>query len=287
MLLFQLLAATAAFLFIEAIRRVIAVRNKKSRSRYDQEAVPSPNTEKAQTFSSPNADHARIGSAPVVDTQLLEYKELYHKLHELERHPEILPRCEEILLSLLAETLSEALDKPADTILSLPSYSSATLSEFLMSAHNDTADAYEKYIARRRNGGSREMFADVEEAHWWLKQSSPVKYVDGAWLGHVNKISTPFSLRGITKNAWQVMSEELGDGDLEKNHIHVYRELMREIHPDLPEGYHKDFISEDHGLNETRDGRQLWRNFSFHYFQTSFCQKYLDLTWRTKACPYI
>ena len=72
------------------------------------------------------------------------------------------------------------------------------------------------------------MFKDIAHAIWWLKQSSPVKYVDGAWLGHVYRVSTPFSLRHITKNAWQVLSEELGDGDLAKNHAHVWRSLVDE-----------------------------------------------------------
>lgn len=100
------------------------------------------------------------------------------------------------------------------------------------------------------------MFSDREEAKWWLKNAAPVKYVDGSWLGHINKITTPFPLRPITKDAWQVMSEELGDGDLAKNHVYVYEELMREIgETDLPAGDTEDFIHPRHELDEVR----VWR----------------------------
>lgn len=99
------------------------------------------------------------------------------------------------------------------------------------------------------------MFPNKEEAQWWLKQVAPVKYVDGAWLGHVNKITTPFPLRQTTKDAWQVLSEELGDGDLDKNHVQVYRELMKDIAPELPAGDTKEFIHPHYGLNEP----SVWR----------------------------
>ena len=47
------------------------------------------------------------------------------------------------------------------------------------------------------------------------------------------------------------MSEELGDGDLHKNHVHVYRELMKDIGFGIPEADTIDFIHPQHQLNET------------------------------------
>ena len=74
--------------------------------------------------------------------------------------------------------------------------------------------------------------------------------MDGAWLGHINKITTPFAIRRATKDAWQVMSEELGDGDRLKNHVHVYRDLMKDIEPGFPEADTADFIHPKQQLNE-------------------------------------
>ncbi|KAJ4354318.1 uncharacterized protein N0V89_006053 [Didymosphaeria variabile] len=187
-----------------------------------------------------------------VTKEMQSHKHLYYKLHNLERNPDILPECRELLLSLLSSTVTDAQKHTDDTILAVEDFSSEKLSAFLKTKDDDVTNAYEEYIARRKAGGPREMFADKTEAKWWLKQAAPVKYVDGAWLGHINKITTPFMFRNITKNAWQVMSEELGDGDLAKNHVHVYRALMDEIDSGLPAADSEDFIDSRHHLDEAR-----------------------------------
>jgi hypothetical protein len=184
--------------------------------------------------------------------ELEVYKQLYFKLHNLEHHPEILPECRKLLLSLLSSTLADALEESGSGILSVETFSRDGLNHFLKEKDVDVTNRWEEYLNRRRSGGPREIFGDKEEAMWWLKQAAPVKYVDGAWLGHINKISTPFKYRNITKNAWQVMSEELGDGDLAKNHVYVYRQLMDDIDAGLPAANSEDFIHPRHKLDQTR-----------------------------------
>jgi Iron-containing redox enzyme len=178
------------------------------------------------------------------------YKDLYFKLQNLERFPEILPQSRDLLISLFTETLADALNGPEPGILSVEQYTPESLIDFLQTENDKTTREWEQYMARRRAGSPAEMFQDQEEAKWWLRQIAPVKYVDGAWLGHIHKITTPFALRRVTKDAWQVMSEELGDGDPHKNHVHVYRELMKDIGSGLPEADTVDFIHSQHQLNE-------------------------------------
>ncbi|KAF3905933.1 hypothetical protein ABW21_db0201092 [Orbilia brochopaga] len=178
------------------------------------------------------------------------YKDMYYKLQHLEQHLQVLPTARDILISLFSETLEHASETPNMGILSIHNFSRDALSEFQQQEDDKVMDLWEQYLARRRAKGPREMFATKEEARWWLVQSSPVKYVDGAWLGHINKITTPFDLRRITKNAWQVLSEELGDGDLEKNHVHIYRRLMQVVEPSLPAGDDPDYTHSRHQLNE-------------------------------------
>ncbi|KAF3092465.1 hypothetical protein TWF706_009033 [Orbilia oligospora] len=178
------------------------------------------------------------------------HKELYYKLQHLETHYSILPQARDVLISLFSETLEKACKAPNTGILSIEQYSRDALLEFQQKEDNKVMDMWEQYLARRRAKGPREMFSTREEAKWWLLQSSPVKYVDGAWLGHINKITTPFGLRRVVKNAWQVLSEELGDGDLEKNHVYLYRQLMEAVEPGFPAGDDVDFIDPRHGLNE-------------------------------------
>lgn len=187
-----------------------------------------------------------------IGKEMQRHKDLYYKLQNLEHHPEVLRQSRDLLISLFSETLTSACKEPDSGILRIKHYTPEHLAAFLQKEHDQTMQEWEQYMARRWAGCPTEMFQDREEAKWWLKQITPVKYVDGAWLGHINKITTPFALRRVTKDAWQVLSEELGDGDLSKNHVHVYRELMKEIEPGLPEGDTADFIHPRHEMDEPR-----------------------------------
>lgn len=178
------------------------------------------------------------------------YKDFYFKLQNLERFPEILPKARDLLISLFSKTLVDARSQSEPGILSVDQYTREGMINFLQTDNDNTTREWEQYLARRRAGSPVEMFEDKEEAKWWLKQIAPVKYVDGSWLGHIHKITTPFALRRATKDAWQVMSEELGDGDPQKNHVNVYRELMKDIESGLPDADSIDFIHPRHQLNE-------------------------------------
>lgn len=217
--------------------------------------------------------------------EMLVHKQLYYELHNLERHPEILPECRQLLVSLLSSTLNDALTESESGILSVTRFSRDGLDQFLKDKDVDCTNLWEEYLVRRKAGGSREMFRDKEEAKWWLKQAAPVKFVDGAWLGHINKISTPFKYRNITKNAWQVMSEELGDGDLAKNHVHVYRNLMNDIDAKLPPADSKDFIHPRHELNEARCWKAAMAQLLISLFPHDFLPEALGFNMAYESLP--
>lgn len=219
----------------------------------EKDAVPYARRESPEQDDAPSPQPVPdVQQNSVQDQGIQLHKDLYFKVQNLEDYPDALLQCWTLLISLFSETLDEALRHRDSGILSVQQYTQEDLVTFLQTENEQTTQQWESYVARRRAGAPREMFRDREEAEWWLKQAAPVKYVDGAWLGHINKITTPFALRRITKNAWQVMSEELGDGDLSKNHVHVYRDLMKDISSGLPEGDTADFIHPRHGLNESR-----------------------------------
>ncbi|KAF2124340.1 hypothetical protein P153DRAFT_350282 [Dothidotthia symphoricarpi CBS 119687] len=220
-----------------------------------------------------------------MDGQMERYKQIYFKLHNLEHHAKILPECRQLLLSLLTTTLSDAFKEPDNGILAVQEFSRDSLNSFLKVKDVNVTNRWEEYLIRRKAGGSREMFADKDEAKWWLKQAAMVKYVDGAWLGHINKISTPFMYRKITKNAWQVMSEELGDGDLAKNHIYVYRKLMDDIGAGLPAADSKDFIHPRHGMNETRCWKAAVAQLLISLFSHEFLPEALGFNMAYESLP--
>ncbi|CZT48212.1 uncharacterized protein RSE6_08879 [Rhynchosporium secalis] len=183
--------------------------------------------------------------------ELKTLKQLYHQLHNLEQFPEILPQAKKILLMLLKETSAAAETQPEHTnIRSVQSFSRENLSEFQRIRDESIGKEWELYNLRRKKGGPRELFGDREEAIWWLKQIAPVKYVDGAWLGHIGQVTTPFALQRTVKGAWQILSEELGDGDLAKNHAHLFHQLIENVAPGLPSPETLEFSHPRNQLDE-------------------------------------
>ncbi|WWC88961.1 uncharacterized protein L201_003876 [Kwoniella dendrophila CBS 6074] len=186
-----------------------------------------------------------------IKSRMIKDKELYWKLQNLEDHLDVIDEARERLVELFNQVLYESLNDPTDTILSLPEYESESLCNFLENSHRSSANRYEAYLDRRKNGGPREMFPSKEYALEWLRLSGVVKYVDGSWLGGILGIGTGKTKglnsnansmnqrksgensckleRNVSKMAWQVISEEFGDGDLEKNHIYLYEKLLNEM----------------------------------------------------------
>ncbi|KAK8155454.1 hypothetical protein BC567DRAFT_149232, partial [Phyllosticta citribraziliensis] len=181
--------------------------------------------------------------------QLRLYKKLYHEVQNLEEFPDVLPLARNTLICLLSETICGEKNRVEGSILSLERYSKEELRTFLQEQDVIVADEWETYLARRKGGGRRELFGTKDEARDWLARVAPLKLVDGAWLGHIHRVTTPFALRHVTKGAWQVMSEEYGDGNLEQHHVHLYKKLLEEAGARLPEASSADFIQPGHGLD--------------------------------------
>ncbi|KAJ5655086.1 hypothetical protein N7490_002089 [Penicillium lividum] len=187
------------------------------------------------------------------EDQHAHYQDLYYRLQNLEHFPGVLLPARAQLLSLLSEAVwIEQTARPPRSILHIESYDQVLLESFLAAEHDNTLHQWEAYNRRRSLGSGPELFASRDAANNWLKQNAPVKYVDGAWLGHVNRITTPFALRGITKAAWQVLSEELGDGDLQKHHVYVYQRLLDSVGIHLPDADSAEFVDRSHGMINTR-----------------------------------
>jgi hypothetical protein len=94
-------------------------------------------------------------------------------------------------------------------IFRIEQYEAKSIWKFIEDEHGEIMAKWRQYLNRRKQGRPAELFGTVEAAKAWLVQQAPVKFVDGAWLAHTHKITTPFALRSITKNAWQVLSEEV------------------------------------------------------------------------------
>jgi hypothetical protein len=291
--MYILQTTTAVLIAFLAVIAYSEVRNRLAKGRLRRKDLETPGspTIPATNDVKPPINNGGVEKPSVsevnepVNEELEKHKQLYYKLHNLEHHVAILPECRELLLSLLSSTLADALEEGDSGILSVENFSRDGLNDFLKAKDVDVTNRWEDYLARRKAGGFREMFSDKDEAKWWLKQAAPVKYVDGAWLGHINKVNTPFKHRQITKNAWQVMSEELGDGDLAKNHVHVYRELMDDIEAELPAADSEDFIHPRHCLTEARCWKAAMAQLTISLFPHEFLPEALGFNMAYESLP--
>ncbi|KAE8343761.1 hypothetical protein BDV24DRAFT_149362 [Aspergillus arachidicola] len=186
--------------------------------------------------------HDPIGNlCPGAGRTIDYYRSLFVKLHNIEDHQEILPEARELLLSLLSEAIASNPEEHGN-VLAIEGYDEDQLLAFVHDCHKEVGEAYKKYIEGRGAGGQRLLAVDREQAVVILTQLAPLKLVDGAWLGHIHHITTLFELRPITKQVWQVLSEELGDGSLRLHHAHIYNNLLRDLGVRLPAPYEPGFI---------------------------------------------
>lgn len=171
--------------------------------------------------------------------------------------------------------MHEAQTDSSSSILSIGAYTPQALRQFFNTNHAASSYKYEAYIKRRRAGGPRELFPTYEYAAQWLKLAACVKYVDGGWVGNIlnfgltamrpagssasesesGSMRVPAaSEREAAKLAWQVVTEEFGDGDLAKNHVYLYYELIHSLDPSALPGHMRGFD----GLQPDQGSYRCW-----------------------------
>lgn len=222
--------------------------------------------------------NARDRSAPaLLESQLPQsrddskYRRLYWKLHTVEKHPEILTEARDLLLSLLSEAISAAQPERQQDIFAIEHFNKTQLYSQVRKSHELVGEEYNRYVEGRRAGQGRLMAPDRRQAAEVLTALAPLKLVDGAWLGRIHQAMTPFALRPITKQAWQVLSEELGDGNLDLNHTYLYNKLLHEAGIHLPDPYKREFIDRSHGMNN----ENVWKAAVTQLLISLFPQEFL------------
>lgn len=223
-----------------------------SRERSSTSASPSLNSTRKECKAPNTPSWGRRTPRPIQ-----WYQDMYFQIHNLEQYPTVLEPARDELLAMIADGVSLALEAPEKGILRVESYDAERLRSFINGEHEKTMNEWARYHDRRKLGLGPTLFGNIAEAKKWLTQRAPAKLVDGAWLSHIHKITTPFALRGVTKDAWQILSEELGDGDVNRNHVFIYNQLLKEIGCPLPDPQSRDFI-ESPSL-EVMDDQRSWK----------------------------
>lgn len=243
--------AIALFIFFKECEKYYKSRKWRPLATKDIEAPPSPALSAKEKMPlavpSPNDEILQQDEVAFLQT-------MFTKLHNLEQNVNVIPEARDLLLSLLAGAVNRGMQTPATGLLSLERYTPDAFISQLQALEGAVAVQWDAYNERRRAGQPRELLRTRDEAKHWLQNQAPLRCVDGAWLGYINKITTPFPLRASTKVLWQVMSEELGDGDLDKNHVHLFNQLLREVGSDLPDAHDPDFVHPRHWNGEDGTG---------------------------------
>lgn len=207
------------------------------------------------------------------------YKDLFFKLQNEEYNPEVLPLGRQAILFLLSEALSNYTKRESHpSILSMETFNKEELSQFLQNHQKDVTDRYAQYIAQRDLGGPRQLVRDRQDAELWLRKIAPLKLVDGAWLGHLNKITLPFALRPIMKKIWQVFTEELGDGNVHQHHVHIYEGLLRTFEPELASPTTKEILHPRWNFSSIKYWRAAAAQLMIARFSEDFFPEILGFT---------
>ena len=119
--------------------------------------------------------------------------------------------------AFLGRALAEAHNDDCD----LPE-SPHDLSAWMHNATQLVSAKYRAYLQDRKAGKPRRYFQNRAHALYFLRTVAPTKLVDGAWLYGVlaHWQNQRFS------NLIATYLEELGEGRPDKNHVHLYRELL-------------------------------------------------------------
>jgi len=84
-------------------------------------------------------------------------------------------------------------------------------------------ERYKAYLARRKAGGKREMFATRSHALYFLAEVAPTKLVDGSWLYGSLRHQGDARFEPLIRT----YLEELGMGDESQNHVTLFSNLLR------------------------------------------------------------
>lgn len=201
-------------------------------------------------------------------------RELYHRLQNHSQFPRsTIAIARRRLFVEMANVIDTADFNDPASILSLPErFDADKLASYLLDQHNATSRKFGEY-SKRRNAAFKqarseeksikearkagcEMFDEgKEQCIAWLNKASVVKYVDGSWLAHLLRSTTGCGGQGFgslsldtqrraARASWQVMSEELGDGDLDRSHVAIYEALMDRLDGvKAPKGEDREFTA--------------------------------------------
>jgi hypothetical protein len=191
-------------------------------------ASPQPGTPRQAYPCADDRYPASIGRALAADVPA-SFRSVHQQLLD--------PRTERnVATNRALSLLRDALNAVAATDDDLPA-TPHELTAWMDASARKAMDAYQAYLSERKQGAPRRFFTNRTHALYFLETVAPTKLVDGAWLYGLVRHPRDPRLAGLA----QTYLEELGNGDATKNHVVLYRDLLRS--QGLGEGAH---LSDEH-----------------------------------------
>jgi len=116
-------------------------------------------------------------------------------------------------------------------------------------------DAYIKTIYQREMSAYQPLQGKPKtsrEAYvWGLEQLAPMILIDGCWIQHSLDLQNVNS--EISEILFSIYCDEVGNGQLEKNHPYIFHQLLNSLSIDLPPVYSEDFVKYQRFINSAFD----------------------------------
>jgi L-Lysine epsilon oxidase N-terminal/L-lysine epsilon oxidase C-terminal domain/Iron-containing redox enzyme len=156
------------------------------------------------------------------DASQYDPRELFYKLLNVNNHPKVLGDARAYVDYWLtqAEKFSTCPDKcPADQLFFR--YTEQSFQERLELI-------YQRFVDEADNSDPRanRFFRTYDDVVTRIKQWAPFNLVDGAWLRNIGRTGPMDDVQAIL---YSIFMDELGDGEIGKNHCNIYRDLCHSV----------------------------------------------------------
>jgi hypothetical protein len=172
--------------------------------------VPFPNFSSTTDLDRPNPSQ-------------LDPRDLFYKLMNTSDHEDVLSDARSYVDYWLAqaEKFSNSPERsPADQLFF--EYSDQSFQDRLEQIYQELVDS----AAKSDPGAPNQYFRTRSDMVTRIIQWAPFNLVDGAWLRNIGHTGPMDDVRGLL---YSICMDELGDGDIAKNHCNIYRDLCHSV----------------------------------------------------------
>jgi len=174
---------------------------------------------------------------PAIDFSRLSNRHFFYYLVNSEQYPEVIDSASRRVNRVLR--LARCSNKAP-----FKSYQQGKLEQFIETIYQRGIKGYQEFKAPARLSQATYV--------WGIEQLAPTILVDGCWLQGVSQLQfSPYQAVGDVLQ--KIYSDEMGNGDVLKNHPCIYRRLLASLTIELPLVQSRDFCEHRDFLNSAFD----------------------------------